>query len=152
MPAEKYGLKSAVFASVDGEENQQDSHLAGLLAWHGRPHVDGGPPGAEGWGGHVGLKGGPGEDDPGLGLRAAVRRRRRSRRGGGGCVGTSGGGGGVGRGAVARRGGLWRHWRPGGGGSAGGDGSSVLADLLHEIAHEVGREGTWWRQTATNQD
>lgn len=76
-----------------------------------------------------------------------MRGRRRGCRGGGGRVGTSGGGGGVGCGAVARGGGLRRHRGPSGRGGTGGDCSSVLADLLHEIPHEVWGESAWRRQT-----
>lgn len=71
-----------------------------------------------------------------------------SSRGCGGCVGTSCSSRGVGCGAVARRGRLWWDWLASGSGS-GSTGSyscSILADLLHEIPHEVRREGTLRRQ------
>lgn len=86
-------MKSAVLSKLTEPKTEpQESHLARLLARHGCPHVDGGAPGAEGRGRHVGREGGSGEDHPGLGLGAAVRGRRWGGGGRGGGVGTSGGG------------------------------------------------------------
>jgi len=119
-------------------------HLSWLLARHGGSHVDGGSPSAEGRRGHVGRKRWSGEHHAGLG--AGVGRWRGGGGGGGGRVGLGGGRGGVGGGAEARRGGLGPAGGGGcggGGGGARGHGGGVLADLLHEIPHEVGGEGAW---------
>lgn len=112
------------------------------MAWHSSPHINGGPPGAKGRRGHVWCKRWPGEHDSGLWLGTCVRRRWGSSRGCGGCVGACGCSRGVGCGAVAGWCGLGWDWVAGGG-SASSYSSGILADLLHEIPHEVRREGTW---------
>lgn len=117
-------------------------HLSRLLAWHGSPHIYGGSPGTKGRRGHVGCKRGSGEDNPCLGLGASTGWWRGSGRSGAGCIRACGRGRGAGCGAG--RGRLRWGWLAGGscGGGAGCYGSSILADLLHEIPHKIRREGT----------
>lgn len=98
-------------------------HLVEWLSRNTRPHVDGCT--AEWRWGCWGGEGGPSEHHPGLGL------------GLGGCGGAGGGGGG---GAGTRGRGLRRDWLAGNGARC--HGSGVLADLLHQVPHEVWRK-TW---------
>lgn len=122
------------------------AHLSWLLAWHGRPHIDGGPTGAKGWRRDVGWERGPRKYNSGVGL-TAVRRWRGSGRGGSGCVGACGGRGRAGCEAVTRRDGLRGDWlaccSSGSSGSTGSYSSRILTDLLHKIPHKVGWKATY---------